>query len=58
MANTLRRFITGKFIILALSLGAVTFIAESCGQKNACGSKSQKRKRSKKISKSTRFMNN
>jgi hypothetical protein len=56
MTNAIRRFITGKFIILALSLGAVTLVAESCGQKSACGSKSQKRKKNKRVKRSTNFM--
>ncbi|MCA6364817.1 MAG: hypothetical protein IM638_17420 [Bacteroidetes bacterium] len=56
MAKHLSRFITGKFIILALSFGAVTLVAEACGQKHACGSKSQKRKKNKRVKKSTNFM--
>lgn len=56
MMKSITRFVTGKFIIAVLALSAVAFVAESCGQKHACGSKHQKRQRNKRIKKSTNFM--
>jgi hypothetical protein len=57
MMKSLTRIVTGKFIIAALALCTVTFVAESCGSsKHACGSKNQKRKRNKRMKRNTTFM--
>jgi hypothetical protein len=56
MIKSLTRIITGKMILVLLAFATVTFVAESCGQKHACGSKHQKKQRNKRIKKSTNFM--
>jgi hypothetical protein len=54
--KSVRHFITGKVILALLAFGAFAFVAESCGQKKACGTKHQKKKRHKRIKKNTTFM--
>jgi hypothetical protein len=56
MIKSIQRIITGKFILVVLAFATVTFVAESCGPKHACGSKHQKKQRNKRIKKSTNFM--
>lgn len=56
MLNKFRHFAFGKVVMIMFALFSVALVAESCGQKHACGSKSQKRKRNKRIKKSTNFM--
>ncbi|GAB4132696.1 MAG: hypothetical protein Fur0041_04270 [Bacteroidia bacterium] len=54
--KSLTRILTGKVILVLIAFASVAFIAESCGQKHACGSKHQKRQRNKRMKKSTNFM--
>ncbi|MCE2771954.1 MAG: hypothetical protein LW750_00690 [Bacteroidetes bacterium] len=54
--KNVQRIITGKVILVLIAFAAVAFVAESCGSKPACGSKAQKRKRNKRMKKSTNFM--
>ena len=56
MLNKVRHFALGKAIMIMFALFSVALVTESCGQKNACGSKSQKRKRHKRIKSNTHFM--
>jgi hypothetical protein len=56
MMKSITRLVTGKFIIAVLALSAVAFVAESCGNKHACGSKQQKRQRHKRTKRNTTFM--
>lgn len=56
MIKSLNRLVTGKLILVLVAFASVAFVAESCGQKHACGSKHQKRQRNKRIKKSTNFM--
>ncbi len=54
--KSLKNIVSAKMILVLLAFGTVAFVAESCGQKHACGTKSQKRSRHKRIKKGTTFM--
>jgi len=56
MLSKLRHFALGKMIVGMFALFTLALVAESCGQKNACGSRHQKKMRHKRIKKGTTFM--
>lgn len=56
MLSKFRNFAFGKVIIGMFALFAMALVVESCGQKNACGSRHQKKMRHKRIKRGTSFM--
>jgi hypothetical protein len=56
MVKYISRIVTGKLVLVLIAFATVAFVAESCGQKHACGSKHQKKQRNKRMKKSTNFM--
>lgn len=55
--KTVKRFLTYKFMVLAMLLAGTAMITESCSSnKPGCGTKRQKKARNKRIKSGTKFM--
>jgi hypothetical protein len=52
----MKKSFSAKMILALLALGSIAFVAESCADKHACGTKHQKRARHKRIKRNTTFM--